>query len=248
MEIIPTKIRDCFIIKPTIHNDNRGYFFESFNEKEFTEKTGLQINFVQDNQSYSRGIVLRGLHFQKGKHAQAKLVKVAKGSVYDVAVDLRVDSPTFGEYVGVELNDSNCEQLFIPRGCAHGFATLNDDGTILQYKCDNYYCKEADGGISWKDESINIDWFDNISIYSQLIMSEKDKNLSPIAPYVFKLIRERIDFDKKRHDVLDYLNNNYANLSDYERDLIKKQENIMREYYDILTERLTTIELPWDEN
>lgn len=185
MNIKKTKIKDCFIIEPSLHEDNRGYFFESFNKKEFEEKTGLSIDFVQENQSLSKGYVLRGLHFQKGCHAQAKLVKVSKGSVYDVAVDLREDSPTYGEYVGVVLSENNCTQLFIPRGCAHGFVTLSPNETVFQYKCDNYYNKEAEDGIAWNDKTININW-DEFVDTNMVTLSEKDKKLKPISVYHFK--------------------------------------------------------------
>lgn len=173
MNIIDTRIQGCFIIEPKVFEDQRGYFFESFNLKEFNKKTGLKINFVQDNESLSSKGALRGLHFQTGKFAQAKLVRVVKGSVLDVVVDIRKNSKTFGEYVSVMLSEENKRQFFIPRGFAHGFLVLEDQ-TIFSYKCDNYYNKASEGGIIYNDPVLNIDWkFNN----QDLIISDKDKIL-----------------------------------------------------------------------
>ena len=176
MECIRTEIKDCFIIKPTVFSDNRGYFFESFNEQKFNQVTGLEIHFVQDNQAKSDRGILRGLHFQNGEHAQAKLVRVLQGKVIDVAVDLRKDSPTYLQHVAVELSAENNLQLFVPRGFAHGYSVL-EDNTIFCYKCDNYYNKEAEGGVFYADPKLNINWQLN---EDEVILSEKDKQLMNI--------------------------------------------------------------------
>lgn len=157
MELIATALKDCFILKPQIFSDERGYFYESFNRQKFKNLSGIDIEFVQDNQAHSNYGTLRGLHFQKGDHAQAKLVRVIRGRVLDVAVDLRPHSPTYLQHVAVELSGENHHQLFVPRGFAHGYSVLEDD-TLFVYKCDNYYCKEAEGGVFYKDASLNIDW------------------------------------------------------------------------------------------
>jgi dTDP-4-dehydrorhamnose 3,5-epimerase len=156
MNVIKTAIDDVVIIEPTIFGDARGYFFESFSQKEFEEKV-RKVRFVQDNESKSKYGVLRGLHFQKGKDAQSKLVRVVKGRVLDVAVDVRRGSPTFGQYVAVELSEDNHRQLFIPRGFAHGFAVLSEE-VIFQYKCDNLYAPQSEGAIAWDDPDLGIDW------------------------------------------------------------------------------------------
>lgn len=176
MECIRTEIKDCFIIKPTVFSDNRGYFFESFNEQKFNQVTGLEIHFVQDNQAKSDRGILRGLHFQNGEHAQAKLVRVLQGKVIDVAVDLRKDSPTYLQHVAVELSAENNLQLFVPRGFAHGYSVL-EDNTIFCYKCDNYYNKEAESGVFYADPKLNINWQLN---EDEIILSEKDKQLMNI--------------------------------------------------------------------
>jgi dTDP-4-dehydrorhamnose 3,5-epimerase len=157
MEITSTPLSDCLIIKPQIFNDSRGYFFESFNEKNFNKLSGMNVHFVQDNQSYSSYGVLRGLHFQKGINAQAKLVRVLQGEVLDVALDLRPNSPTFGKYHALVLSAQNKLQLFIPRGFAHGFVVLSPQAKFF-YKCDNYYNKESEGGILYNDPDLQIDW------------------------------------------------------------------------------------------
>lgn len=156
MKVIKTAIEDVVIIEPDVFGDSRGYFFESYSQKKFDEQV-RKIEFVQDNESKSRYGVLRGLHFQKGKDAQSKLVRVVKGRVLDVAVDIRKGSPTFGQYVAVELTEENHRQLFVPRGFAHGFSVLSEEA-VFQYKCDNYYAPHAEGGIAWDDPDIGIDW------------------------------------------------------------------------------------------
>jgi dTDP-4-dehydrorhamnose 3,5-epimerase len=180
MQIEETKLKDCFIVKDTLFKDSRGYFFESFNQKKFNELTELNVQFVQDNQSKSTKGVLRGLHFQLGVHAQAKLVRVLEGKVLDVAVDIRPNSKTFGEHIAVELTAENETQLFVPRGFAHGFVVLSETA-IFFYKCDNYYHKASEGGIIYNDTVLNIDW--QLSS-EELILSDKDlalKNLNDIA-------------------------------------------------------------------
>lgn len=174
MEVIETAIPGVLIIEPRVFNDARGYFFESFSQREFDEKVGKilghTIHFVQDNESMSSYGVMRGLHFQRPPFTQSKLVRVVKGSVLDVAVDIRKGSPTFGQHVTVELTEENHRQFFVPRGFAHGFAVLSETA-IFQYKCDNFYAPQADGGISILDESIGIDW----KIPTEnAILSEKD--------------------------------------------------------------------------
>ena len=152
MTIKETDIKDCLIIEPNVFEDKRGYFFEGFNKKLFSNSVGHDVNFVQDNESYSSKGVLRGLHFQKGKHAQAKLVRVIKGKVLDVAVDIRENSKTYGQYVSIVLSAENKKQLFVPRGFAHGFVVLSESA-IFSYKCDNYYHKESEGGIIYNKSS-----------------------------------------------------------------------------------------------
>lgn len=156
MKVIKTAIDEVVIIEPDVFGDSRGYFFESYSQKKFDELV-RPVRFVQDNESKSRYGVLRGLHFQKGKDAQSKLVRVVKGRVLDVAVDIRKSSPTFGKYVAVELTEDNHRQLFIPRGFAHGFSVLSEE-VIFQYKCDNLYAPQAEGAIAWNDPEIGIDW------------------------------------------------------------------------------------------
>ena len=171
MKVIETGIEGVLILEPRVFEDSRGYFFESFNQEEFEIAVG-QVNFVQDNESKSSYGVVRGLHFQKGEYAQAKLVRVVKGSVLDVAVDIREGSPTFGKHVAVELTGENHLQLFLPRGMAHGFSVLSEE-SVFQYKCDNFYCPSAEGAIAWDDPDIGIDW--RIP-RDKVILSAKDSN------------------------------------------------------------------------
>lgn len=171
MNFIATKLDGCFVIEPKIITDERGYFMESFNEKTFQNGINDHVHFVQDNQSYSSKGVLRGLHYQTGEHAQAKLVRVLHGEVLDVAVDIRPDSPTFGQYEAVVLSCENQKQFFVPRGFAHGFLVLSERATFF-YKCDNFYNKESEAGIIYDDKTININWDFPIT---DLIISEKDK-------------------------------------------------------------------------
>lgn len=170
MTIEKTVLEGCVILKPNVYKDERGYFFESFNEKTFSKNINSSVKFIQDNESYSLKGVLRGLHYQRGKYAQAKLVRVIKGEVLDIAVDIRKNSKTFGNYVSVRLSEHNKKQLFIPRGFAHGFVVLSDE-VIFNYKCDNYYNKESEGGIIYNDPTLNIDWQLDQTKY---IISEKD--------------------------------------------------------------------------
>lgn len=170
MEIIKTAIEGVIIIEPRVFNDDRGYFFESFSQHEFEEKVSKTV-FVQDNESKSCYGVLRGLHFQKPPYAQSKLVRVVKGSVLDVAVDIRKGSSTFGQHVAVELTEENKRQLFIPRGFAHGFVVLSPE-VVFQYKCDNFYAPQHEGAILWNDPDLAIDW--RIPV-EDIILSEKDK-------------------------------------------------------------------------
>jgi dTDP-4-dehydrorhamnose 3,5-epimerase len=169
MEVIKTDIEGVVIIEPRIFKDARGYFFESFSAKEFQEKV-CQTTFVQDNESFSSYGVVRGLHFQKPPYTQSKLVRVIKGAVLDVAVDLRKGSPTYGKHVAVELTGENHRQLFIPKGFAHGFSVLSDE-VLFQYKCDNFYAPQSEGGIAWDDPALQIDW--RIPA-DKILLSEKD--------------------------------------------------------------------------
>ena len=171
MKVIKTDIEGVVIIEPRLFRDDRGYFFESFSQREFDEKV-RSIRFVQDNESKSSYGVLRGLHFQKPPFAQSKLVRVIKGAVLDVAVDIRKGSPTFGRYVAVELTEENHLQFFIPRGFAHGFSVLTDE-VIFQYKCDNFYAPQSEGALAWDDPDLEIDW--KIPA-DKVLLSEKDKH------------------------------------------------------------------------
>jgi len=173
MNFIPTNLEGCFVLEPKITKDERGYFMESFNESTFKKALGIKIHFVQDNQSFSSKGVLRGLHYQTGDHAQSKLVCVLTGEILDVAVDIRPNSTTFGEYFSVVLSADNQKQLFIPAGFAHGFLVLSDSAT-LYYKCDNFYNKESEGGIIYNDQTLNINWGEEETNW---IISEKDKSL-----------------------------------------------------------------------
>lgn len=179
MKATETKLKGCFIIEPTIFEDERGYFFESYNQRDFCEAIGREVHFVQDNQSFSKKGVLRGLHFQRGEHAQAKLVSVLQGRIQDVVVDLRKDSPTFGQHLSIELSDENKKQVFIPRGFAHGFLTLSDKAEVF-YKCDNYYNRQAEGGISYDEPGLNITW----QLKGEhLQLSEKDESAPDLNMY-----------------------------------------------------------------
>ena len=171
MEIIEKVLIDALVLKPRILDDERGYFYESYNERVFESLLQTKIDFIQDNQSYSSKGTLRGLHFQTGEAAQAKLVRVTKGLVYDVAVDLRPKSPTFKLWHGVELSAENHLQFFIPRGFAHAFVAL-EHNTVFQYKVDNYYSNKNDGGVIWNDEELAITWPE-----LKIELSDKDKNL-----------------------------------------------------------------------
>lgn len=176
MQVTETKLKGCFVIEPTIFGDGRGYFFESFNKEKFKELTGQEIDFVQDNEAFSNRGVLRGLHFQKGKYAQAKLVRVVKGKVLDVVVDLRPDSLTYGLSFSCILSEENKKQLFVPRGFAHGYAVL-EDNTVFVYKCDNFYHPASEGGVLYSDKSLNVDW---MLSEDEIMLSEKDKVLKPL--------------------------------------------------------------------
>jgi dTDP-4-dehydrorhamnose 3,5-epimerase len=185
MTIKETKLKDCFIIHDTVFTDARGYFFESFNQQRFAALTGITPNFVQDNQSKSTRGVLRGIHFQQGEHAQAKLVRVLDGSVLDVAIDLRKDSLTFGQYEAVELSADNHLQLFVPRGFGHAFVVLSPVATFF-YKCDNLYNKASEGGIIYNDTTIGINWQLDVS---EIVLSEKDAALP-----TFNQVKNSINF------------------------------------------------------
>ncbi|MDE5806938.1 MAG: dTDP-4-dehydrorhamnose 3,5-epimerase [Muribaculaceae bacterium] len=179
MEVIKTEIEGPVVLKPRVFTDARGYFYESYNKEEF-DRLVYPVDFVQDNQSMSTFGVMRGLHFQRPPHAQAKLVRCIKGKVLDVAVDIRKDSPTYGKHVAVELSEENMLQFFIPRGFAHGFVVLSDVA-VFQYKCDNFYAPEADGGISIVDDSLGIDWRIELE---KAILSEKDRKHPLFADFV----------------------------------------------------------------
>lgn len=173
MKFTETKLKGCFILEPKIIKDERGYFMESFNEKTFQEGISQKVTFVQDNQSFSTRGVLRGLHYQCGEHAQAKLVRVLQGEVLDVAVDLRPESDTYGQYEAILLSGENQIQFFMPRGFAHGFLVLSETATFF-YKCDNFYNKESEGGLAYNDKTVDINW--NFPI-QDMIISDKDKVL-----------------------------------------------------------------------
>ena len=183
MEVLKTDIEGVLILEPRIFKDARGYFFESFSSREFEEKV-CKTTFVQDNERFSSYGVVRGLHFQKPPYTQSKLVRVIKGSVLDVAVDIRKGSPTYGKHVAVELTEENHRQLFVPRGFAHGFDVLSEE-VLFQYKCDNFYAPQSEGGIAWNDPDLKIDW--RIPL-DKVILSPKD-SLHP------KLKEYQPDFD-----------------------------------------------------
>tara|TARA_R110001592_G_scaffold43554_1_gene141026 strand:- start:336 stop:878 length:543 start_codon:yes stop_codon:yes gene_type:complete len=176
MEIIETELKGVYLIKPKVFEDERGHFFESYNENVFKEN-GLDLNFVQDNQSLSQKGVLRGLHFQKPPYAQGKLIRVIKGRIIDVAVDIRKDSPTYGKSIVLELSEENKLMFYIPEGFAHGFLTL-EDNTIFSYKCTNFFNKASECSLLWNDKDLNIDW----GVKSP-ILSDKDEKASLFAPF-----------------------------------------------------------------
>ncbi|EAY29774.1 dTDP-4-dehydrorhamnose 3,5-epimerase [Microscilla marina] len=178
MPFTETPLKDLWLFEPRIFEDDRGYFYESFNQNEFTKATGITSPFIQDNHSFSKKGVLRGLHFQKPPHAQAKLIKVIQGTIWDVVVDLRKDSPTFSQHLGFELSAGNKKQLYVPQGFAHGFIVLSDSAEVL-YKCDNFYAPQAESGIIYNDSDLAIDWkIDS----SNIIISEKDAVLATFQP------------------------------------------------------------------
>lgn len=170
MKATATKLKGCFVLEPTVFKDNRGYFFESFNQDNFNKTIQQNITFIQDNESFSSKGVLRGLHYQTGVHAQAKLVRIIEGNALDVVVDIRPSSETYGEHFSIELSGENKKQLFIPRGFAHGFIVLSDTA-IFSYKCDNLYNKASEGGIIYNDPKLAIDWQ---LPEKEFIVSEKD--------------------------------------------------------------------------
>ena len=171
MNIIKTDIEGVLIVEPRIFGDARGYFFESYNVRDFREQTGIDVTFIQDNESCSSYGVVRGLHFQKPPYAQAKLVRVVEGTVLDVAVDIRKGSATYGQHVAVELSADNKRQLFLPKGMAHGFAVLSERA-VFQYKCEEYYHPEAEGAIAWDDPTLAIDWQIELD---KVLLSDKDR-------------------------------------------------------------------------
>jgi dTDP-4-dehydrorhamnose 3,5-epimerase len=173
MKVTETELKGCFILEPALFKDERGYFFESFNVKNFNDAIGGQVTFVQDNQSYSSYGVVRAIHYQRGDFAQAKLVRVLSGRVLDVAVDLRKNSPTFGQHFSIELTAENKKQLFIPKGFGHGFSVLSETAEFF-YKCDNFYNKASEGGIIYNDPSLDIDWK---LLFNEIKVSEKDLEL-----------------------------------------------------------------------
>lgn len=176
MQITETRFQGLFVIQPSVFEDQRGYFYESYNRKVF-EHAGIEVNFVQDNQSKSNYGVVRGLHYQLNPMAQAKLVRVLEGAVQDVVVDIREESPTFGEFYSIELSAENKTQLFIPRGFAHGFAVLSETAVFF-YKCDNFYSKEHEAGIAYNDPALGIDWK---LPQDEIILSPKDAELPTFA-------------------------------------------------------------------
>lgn len=177
MKVTHTPLKDCYILEPTVFEDERGYFYEKFNEKKFEELTGMNGHFVQDNISKSSYGVLRGLHLQKGDHAQAKLVSCLEGRVWDVAVDLRLGSATFGQWYGVELTGENKRQFYVPRGFGHGFSVLSETA-VFAYKCDNFYDKASEGGVLWNDEDLGIDW---MLPDEDVVLSDKDRIMPRFA-------------------------------------------------------------------
>ena len=176
MKVSETELKGCFIIEPQIFSDERGYFFESFHKEKFQQLTNIEVNFLQDNEAFSNRGIIRGLHFQKGQFAQAKLVRVVKGKVLDVALDIRLGSKTYGKHFSIILSEKNKKQLFIPRGFAHGYAVL-EDNTVFSYKCDNYYNKKSEGGVIYNDSDLLIDW---MLKDEEVLLSVKDNKLKPL--------------------------------------------------------------------
>ncbi|MDG2492059.1 MAG: dTDP-4-dehydrorhamnose 3,5-epimerase [Flavobacteriaceae bacterium] len=176
MKVSETELKGCFIIEPQIFSDERGYFFESFHKDKFQQLTNIELNFLQDNEAFSNRGAIRGLHFQKGQFAQAKLVRVVKGKVLDVALDIRLGSKTYGKHFSIILSEKNKKQLFIPRGFAHGYAVL-EDNTVFSYKCDNYYNKESESGVIYNDSDLLIDW---MLKDEEVLLSVKDNKLNPL--------------------------------------------------------------------
>ena len=176
MKVSETELKGCFIIEPQIFSDERGYFFESFHKEKFQQLTNIEVNFLQDNEAFSNRGIIRGLHFQKGQFAQAKLVRVVKGKVLDVALDIRLGSKTYGKHFSIILSEKNKKQLFIPRGFAHGYAVL-EDNTVFSYKCDNYYNKESESGVIYNDSDLLIDW---MLKDEEVLLSVKDNKLKPL--------------------------------------------------------------------
>lgn len=176
MKVSETELKGCYIIEPQIFSDERGYFFESFHKDKFQQLTNIEVNFLQDNEAFSNRGIIRGLHFQKGQFAQAKLVRVVKGKVLDVALDIRPGSKTYGKHFSIILSEKNKKQLFIPRGFAHGYAVL-EDNTVFSYKCDNYYNKESESGVIYNDSDLLIDW---MLKDEEVLLSVKDDKLKPL--------------------------------------------------------------------
>lgn len=179
MKVTETYIKGCFVLEPNVFEDERGIFFESYNKKLFEKEIGRKVDFVQDNHSVSKKGVLRGLHFQQGEHSQAKLLRVVKGEILDVVVDLRKESSTFGQHFKINLSSKDKKMLFMPKGMAHGFLVL-EENTAFAYKCDNYYNKDADSGIFYADADLKIDWEFSTQ---EIILSKKDKNLQTFKDF-----------------------------------------------------------------
>ena len=179
MKVTETHLKGCFIIEPQVFVDERGYFFESFHKEKFQQLTNIEVDFLQDNEAFSNRGVVRGLHFQKGQHAQAKLIRVVKGKVLDIAVDLRSGSKTFGKHFSIILSEENKKQLFVPRGFAHGFVVLSETA-IFSYKCDNFYNSASEQGLRYDDPSLGIDWK---LPTNEFIVSEKDEELLTLVEY-----------------------------------------------------------------
>lgn len=192
MKVTETYLKGCFIIEPEIFKDERGAFFESFNKKKFKEKTGLNVDFVQDNVSISNKGVIRGLHIQTGEFAQAKLIRVVKGKILDVVVDVRKKSNTYGQTFSCVLSAENSKQIFVPRGFLHGFSVL-EDNTMVSYKCDNYYNKEAESGVVYNDSDLGIDWRLK---EKEVVISEKDRKLIKFKDFKLKYVIQLLEETK----------------------------------------------------